>query len=127
MAIGKLLPVLLCRHAPRVTARPDMRCRKLGHPDGSAISPIRLKISEASSLRRYHSRKRNVKPILIGLSIIRFRANCLRLKSGFWRRRGALGFRRFQPEPAGAALAERLFKLGKDRPQFTRQRPRRID
>src|SRR5580693_2542403 len=64
MAIGKLLP----RRAPplraSVSARPDIRCRKAWpRGRGGTISPIRLKNFEALSLRRYHSRERNVKPV----------------------------------------------------------------
>src|SRR6476660_8307479 len=74
------------------------------------------------------------KPVLMERSIIRFPADCIRLKSHFfvvlrtprdWDR--GLWFGCLQPEPAGAALAERLFQLGQDRLQLARKRPRRID
>src|SRR6202035_853327 len=115
MAIGKLLPrttLSLFRCAPRVAVRPEIRCRKAGHLCGLGKRRSDLKIFEALSLRRYHSRKRNVKPVLMELSIIRFPANCLPRKSHFLLNgnlRNNLGFWRLQPEPAGAALAERLF------------------
>src|SRR5580704_15595142 len=118
MAIGKLLPR---------TAPPPAPCQRIG-PTGDSLpeslattadgrqTPIRLKILEALSLRRYHSRKRNVKPVLMALSIIRLPANCLPLKWHFSRDPSALsagprqsGFGRLQPEPPGAAAAERLF------------------
>src|SRR6516164_7089947 len=51
-------------------------------------------------------------------SIIRFTANSLRI---FARRR------LFKPEPAGAALAERLLQFGQDDFEFVLQRPRRVD
>src|SRR5271168_259497 len=56
-------------------------------------------------------------------SIIRFPAHCL---SDFCEIRG-LGFRRFEAEAAGAALAERLFEFGKDRLEFGQERPWRVD
>src|SRR5712675_444755 len=85
MAIGKLLPVLLCRYAFSAH-RPDRKFAvgKLGHLGGSnGKHRSACKIFVALSLRRNHSRKRSVKPVLMTSSIIRFAANCLRLKSDF--------------------------------------------
>src|SRR6266403_2855483 len=85
MAIGKLLPVLL-RRCALSAHRPDRKFAvgKLGHQGGSkGKHRSAFKIFEALSLRRYHSRKRNVKPVLMASSIIRFRANCLRSNGNF--------------------------------------------
>ena len=79
------------------------------------------------SLRRYHSRKRNVKPIPIMTSIIRFPAYCL---SDFYGVKGpqVSGFGAHSIlEATGAALTERLFEFGQDRLEFGRQRPWRVD
>src|SRR4051794_2071979 len=66
MAIGKApLPALLRRRAPRASARPDIRGRKLGlslAETGICARPP--KNFQALPLRRPHSRKRNVKPVL---------------------------------------------------------------
>src|ERR1700721_2164232 len=62
------------------------------------------------------------------LSIIRFPADCLSdFSRRFGRKRIWLTFGGLQPEAAGTALAERLFKFGKNGLEFARQRPRRID
>src|SRR3954470_10854742 len=85
MAIGKLLPVLLRRYAPSAY-RPDrtFAAGELGHLVGSGNRRRSVfKLLEASSTRRYHSRKRNVKPVPMDVSIIRFSANCLRVKLNF--------------------------------------------
>src|SRR5260370_4466869 len=85
MAIGNLLPVLL-RRCALSAHRPDRKFAvgKLGHLGGSkGKHRSACKIFEALSLRRNHSRKRNVKPVLMASSIIRFAANCVRLKSDF--------------------------------------------
>src|SRR5258707_13406606 len=85
MAFGNLLPVLRRRWALS-PHRPDRKFAvgKFGNQGGSkAKHRSACKIFEALSLRRNHSRKRNVKPVLMASSIIRFAANCLRLKSDF--------------------------------------------
>src|SRR3981189_1517974 len=85
MAIGKLLPVLLRRYAPSAY-RParTFAAGKLGHLVGLGNKRRSVfKLLEASSTRRCHSRKRNVKPVLMDVSIIRFSANCLRVKLNF--------------------------------------------
>src|ERR1700730_10362327 len=89
-------PVLLRRYARRVPARPDIRCLK-AWPSGRIKRPRRsaFEICEALSLRRYHSRKRNVKPVLMALIIIRFSANCLRTFRGV-HRHARLGLRASQ-------------------------------
>ena len=48
-----------------------------GHPGGPRDGSPALN-QKRPSLRRYHSRKRNVKPIPMAASIIRFPAHCLR-------------------------------------------------
>src|SRR6266852_5033662 len=120
MAIGKLLPVLLRRYA-YLAYRPDrtfaagelgqlLRIRRQ--------APIRLQIIRGlvTPPLPFAEAERKVGPN--ALSIIRFLANCLRLKLDFslrpkCARLGRLSFGRLEPEPAGAAPAERLFKLGK--------------
>src|SRR5450755_330652 len=91
MAIGKT-PIPYCSAATRAAYRPDrtFAVGKLGHPGGFK-RPRRsaFKICEALSLRRYHLRKRNVKPVLMDWSIIRFPANCLRTFRGVRRPRGS--------------------------------------
>src|SRR5229473_4431978 len=76
-------PVVLRRYARAYRPDRTFAVGKLGHPGGFK-RPRRsaFKICEALSLRRYHSRKRNVKPVLMDWSIIRFPANCLRTFRG---------------------------------------------
>src|SRR5258708_1455164 len=81
MAIGKLLPrtasaaTRSLRIGPTGNSLPES-LTTLGGSGATNPDPPSKKF-EALSLRRYHSRKRNVKPVLMDISIIRFPANCL--------------------------------------------------
>src|ERR1700687_4339372 len=130
MAIGKLLP----RTAPPLRSlayRLDRRCTagELGHLVGlgckrrSVLKLFRglvtppLPFAEAELKADPNGVKHNT-------VLCKLRTTQIGL---FARSPARLRFGRLKPEPAGAALAERLFQLGQDCFEFARQRPRWID
>src|ERR1700736_5522142 len=123
MAIGKLLPVLLRRYAP--AHRPDrgFAAGELGHLGRIRLfTPIRLEIirglvtpplpfAEAERKADPNGLKHNT--VVGKLPTTQIGLFAAPRAPSTW-----LRFRRFKPEPAGAAPAEWLFKFGNDCPEF---------